>query len=69
MIGAVLLRIPGTYLLAVRPNDYRGIFYCMCGAAILGGVILLLYYRSGAWKKRNAVKIQRKPETTEATEE
>ena len=69
MIGAVLLRIPGTYLLAVRPNDYRGIFYCMCGAAILGGVILLLYYRSGAWKKRNAVKIQRKPETAEATEE
>ena len=61
MIGAVLLRIPGTYLLAVLPNDYKGIFYCMCGAAILGGLVLLLYYRSGAWKKRNAVKINREP--------
>ncbi len=61
MIGAVLLRIPGTYLLAVRTGDYRGIFYCMCAAAILGGLVLLFYYRSGAWKNRNAVKINGKP--------
>ena len=62
MIGAVLLRIPGTYLLAVRTGDYRGIFYCMCAAAILGGLVLLFYYRSGVWKNRNAVKIRKDPE-------
>ena len=62
MIGAVLLRIPGTYLLAVVPGNYRGIFYCMCAAAILGGLVLLFYYRSGAWKNRNAVRIRKNPE-------
>ena len=66
MIGSVALRIPGTYLVAVRRNDYRGIFYCMVGAAILGGIVLLLYYRSGAWKKRNAVKIDRSAAASEA---
>ncbi|MBE6955250.1 MAG: MATE family efflux transporter [Ruminococcaceae bacterium] len=58
MISALALRIPFTYLLAVRPNDYRGIFYCMAGAAILGGVAMLVYYRSGIWKKRNSVRIR-----------
>ncbi|MBR2782501.1 MAG: MATE family efflux transporter [Oscillospiraceae bacterium] len=57
-IGAVLIRIPFTYLLAVRRDDYRGIYYCMCAAAILGGIIMLLYYRSGAWKKHNAVRVR-----------
>ena len=66
MIACLALRIPFTYLLAVVPNDYRGIYYCLAGASILGGMSMLLYFRSGLWRKHNAIRnAQKKAEAAE----
>ena len=59
MIAALALRVPFTYGLAVVPDDWRGIYYCLAGANILSGLAMLLYYRSGRWKKHNAIRIQK----------
>jgi len=57
MIATLALRIPATYLLAIVRDDYRGIFYALAGANIIGGIAMVVYYLSGRWKNKNAIKL------------
>ena len=42
-------RIPLAYFLAVKLNNYRGIFYAMLIAAFLRAVAIAVYYYGGGW--------------------
>ena len=57
MIAALALRIPATYLLAIVRDDYRGIFFALAGANIIGGIAMVVYYLSGHWKNKNVIKL------------
>ena len=52
----MLVRIPAAYLLAVRPDNFRGIFYSMIISSYLGAILLYVYYKMGGWKKHVAVR-------------
>lgn len=54
----LMVRIPVAYFLAIRRNDYRGIFYSMIISSYCGAILLYLYYKFGGWKKHVAVRKQ-----------
>lgn len=52
----MLIRIPVAYFLAVRPGNFRGIFYSMIISSYCGAIMLYVYYKIGGWKKHVAVR-------------
>ena len=44
-------RIPLAYFLAVRREDYRGIFYALLIASALRTIAIAVYYYGGGWKR------------------
>ena len=44
-------RIPLAYFLAVKRNDYHGIFYALLIASFLRCAAIAFYYYCGGWKR------------------
>ena len=74
-ILGMAIRIPLTYVMAIRTNNFKGMFYAVVIANIIAAVVLLLYYKFGNWhekgiatRKANAEKRKRIVEEAEGKE-
>lgn len=50
-----LTRIPIAYFLAVKPNDYIGLFYAMAISMAFSCILIIVYYLRGSWKTKAIV--------------
>ncbi|MBO6054139.1 MAG: MATE family efflux transporter [Oscillospiraceae bacterium] len=55
-IIGMAIRIPLTYLLAIRPNDFKGMFYAVVIANIISAIFILIYYKFGNWQEKGIAK-------------
>ncbi len=57
-IVGMAIRIPLTYFLAIRTNNFKGMFYAVVIANIISAAVLLLYYKFGNWHEKGIAKRQ-----------
>jgi len=50
------LRTAFSYILAVRTNDYKGLYYAMIIGNAANALIMIIYYKLGSWRKASIVK-------------
>ncbi len=55
-LSANLCRIPVAYFLAVRPDNYMGLFYSMAFSMVLGSSLIFIYYLKGNWRDKSVVR-------------
>lgn len=49
------LRIIFAYILAIRTNDFKGLYYAMIIGNAVNALVLMVYYHFGNWKKASVV--------------
>jgi len=50
------LRTAFSYILAVRTNDFKGLYYAMIIGNAANALIMIIYYKFGNWRKTSIVK-------------
>ncbi len=55
-IIGMAIRIPLTYLMAIRPNDFKGMFWAVVIANLVSAIVLLVYYKFGNWQEKGIAK-------------
>ena len=64
IISNSFFRIPIAYFLAVRPNNYMGMFYAMATTMVLGATMEFLYFQFGNWREKGVVVAGRRAAAT-----